>query len=631
MLRALLSLLTLSAATGDNCASASPNIVVVGWSCMDMISYVPALPAAGETLAGSRFSLGYGGKGANQAVQAAKLGSRVAMVTKVGDDLHGNSTIRNFEAHGVAISHVSRGPPGVSHGVAPITVDQSSGENSIVIVLGAGGLLSPEDVRKAQPAFAEAGRPPGGVLLAQLEVPLETTLEALSLARAADLTTVLNTAPAPSQGLPDALWPLVDIVVANEPELAALAAAPTATNADVEAAAAVLLARGARSVLVTLGPRGCALFNASEAPVFVSAPRVVAPRDTTGAGDAFLGAFAHHLSSGAAIKTALRRANECAAASVEREGTQSSYESAASLAAREASLVASLVDHTLLGSDYDSAEAIDQLVRQAAGANESETSAAAVCVWPQWVPLVRQLLTGSDPLTAPDKATFGKLPMRVATVVNFPHGTADVASVVEEARAAVAAGADEIDLVINHALLARDIGVGAAAAEDLVRAVREATPTTGRASEGEEGEGEGVLLKVIIESGMLGSAAAIRAAAEAALSGGADFVKTSTGKAAVAATPSAAATILAAVSRHRSLAAAGSRGARAGVKIAGGVRNLEQAREYLDLAREWLGASADSPRSFRFGTSSLLRGLREAERGVGGAEQARTSASADVY
>lgn len=291
----------------------------------DLISYVPRLPAPGETLVASKFSTGFGGKGANQAVQAARLGSRVVMVSKVGDDTFGIDTVQNFKRQGVDAIHVNQAV-GVSSGVAPISVDVTTGQNSIVIFPGACGLFKPEDVESAVSAIRTCS-----LMLCQLEVPLETTLAALNIAKAEGLITILNTAPAPADGkLPDEVWSLCDIVCPNETELRGLTGMPTDSENDVALAAAELLKRGAKQVLVTLGERGCALFGTGREPVFAPCPTVVA-KDTTGAGDSFLGAFAHHRVAGRSVEEAMILANAVAAVSVTREGTQLSMPTAAEM------------------------------------------------------------------------------------------------------------------------------------------------------------------------------------------------------------------------------------------------------------------------------------------------------------
>lgn len=310
----------------DSNPSSSKRICVVGACFTDLISYVDRLPTKGETLHCKKFSTGFGGKGANQAVQAAKLGADVMMISKVGDDAFGKETLLNFKEVGVDATYVTQ-VPGVASGVAPIAVD-AQGNNSIIIAPGACGLLSHADMEAARPAIRSCG-----LLVCQLEVPMEATIAALKIAREEGLQTVLNTAPAPTDGaLPGEIWSLCDVVSPNEPELRSLTGMPTSTNEEVAAAAGEVLRRGAKKVLVTLGERGCALFEAGSGFChFVPCPKVEA-KDTTGAGDSFLGACTHYLMSGETLLSSMASANEVAAVSVTREGTQKSFADSAEMA-----------------------------------------------------------------------------------------------------------------------------------------------------------------------------------------------------------------------------------------------------------------------------------------------------------
>ncbi len=290
---------------------------------MDLIAYAPRLPAPGETLMGTRFQTGYGGKGANQAVAAARLGAAVAMVARVGGDVFGADMLANFAAQGIDVAHVLR-TEGVSSGVAPIAVDDA-GRNAIIVVAGANALLTPADVDAAAPAIGRAR-----VLLCQLEVPIETSLRALTLARAAGVLTILNPAPAP-EALPDAMLRVSDLVCPNESEASAITGIPVTDAASAEAAGRVLVGRGARAAIVTLGAAGCLYVSASE--TWRAPAPVVTAVDTTGAGDCFLGSLAFFLARAAGLRDAATRAAAVAALSVQRPGTQTSYPYAADLPA----------------------------------------------------------------------------------------------------------------------------------------------------------------------------------------------------------------------------------------------------------------------------------------------------------
>lgn len=301
--------------------SEAPRICVVGAANIDLISYVPRLPRLGETLHGTRFQMGYGGKGANQAVMAAKLGGRVSMVTKLGQDVFGEGTLANFREWGVDATHVSVTAEAFS-GVAPIAVDEA-GNNAIVIVTGANDLLSAEDVERARPAIAAAA-----VVVCQLEIRLETTLAALRVAREEGVTTIFNPAPARPE-LPEELYRLSDVLCPNESETELLTGRVLAAGEDAEAAARELLARGARSVILTLGERGCLVVTPESAThVPVEPVRAV---DTTGAGDAFVGSLAYFLAAGRPLVDAATRASRIAAVSVQGRGTQTSFPTAAEL------------------------------------------------------------------------------------------------------------------------------------------------------------------------------------------------------------------------------------------------------------------------------------------------------------
>lgn len=288
---------------------------------MDLIAYTPRLPAPGETLMGTRFQTGYGGKGANQAVAAARLGAAVAMVARVGGDVFGADMLANFAAQGIDVARVLR-TEGVSSGVAPIAVDDA-GRNAIIVVAGANALLTPADVDAAAPAIRRAR-----VLLCQLEVPLETSLRALTLAREAGVLTILNPAPAP-EALPDAMLRVSDLVCPNESEASAISGIPVTDAASAEAAGRVLVGRGARAAIVTLGAAGCLYVSASE--TWRAPAPVVTAVDTTGAGDCFLGSLAFFLARAAGLRDAAIRAAAVAALSVQRPGTQTSYPYAADL------------------------------------------------------------------------------------------------------------------------------------------------------------------------------------------------------------------------------------------------------------------------------------------------------------
>jgi ribokinase len=291
-----------------------PRICVVGSANMDLIARVPRLPRLGETLKGHSFHLGYGGKGANQAVMAARLGAHVTMVARVGQDVFGEGMRRNFEAQGIDITYITEDAQH-SSGVAPIFVDDNA-QNVIVIVPGANDMLSPSDVQAARPAIQSAS-----AVVCQLETPLETTLAAFRVAKASGVRTILN--PAPAAPLPDELLALTDLCAPNETETELLTGQPVNTLAEVERAARALLQRGPQAVIVTLGERGV-LYVSGDEVLHVPALHVQAV-DPTGAGDAFIGSLAVFLGEGLSMRQAIGQANAAAALSVTRIGTQVSF------------------------------------------------------------------------------------------------------------------------------------------------------------------------------------------------------------------------------------------------------------------------------------------------------------------
>lgn len=292
----------------------APRVCVVGSSNIDLTFRTSRLPRPGETLIGQDFQLGFGGKGANQAVMAARLGAHVAMVSRVGGDVFGAQTIQNYRDRGIDSTHVLRDAARPT-GVASIVVDDSA-QNCILLVAGANAALGAADIRAAAGVIESAG-----ILLCQLEVPMEANREAFRIARTAGVRTILN--PAPAAALPDELLRQTDLCIPNETEAELLTGQRVTTPAEAEAAARVLLQRGPKAVLLTMGPQGVLLAEKQKSDHL---PAVAVPAvDASGAGDAFIGSLAVFLVEGLPLREAAYRANLAAALSVTRPGTQTSY------------------------------------------------------------------------------------------------------------------------------------------------------------------------------------------------------------------------------------------------------------------------------------------------------------------
>jgi ribokinase len=292
----------------------SPRIAVVGSAVTDLLTFTDAFPRPGETLFGKGFDLGFGGKGANQAVASRLCGAEVMMVAKVGDDLFGQATINNFVSFGIDTTHVHI-VEGAPTGVAPIFVEPN-GQNRIIVVKGANDRLTPADVDAAAPDLERVD-----AIILQFEIPLETIYHTLRFARAHNIRCIVNPAPAVPANLAELAG--ADYFIPNETEAEQLTGLPVRSEAEAATCAAALLGKGFRRVVITLGARGSLLADATghtHVPPF----RVTAA-DTTGAGDAFIGSLAVFLAEGVPEQGALARANLYAALSITRIGTQKSF------------------------------------------------------------------------------------------------------------------------------------------------------------------------------------------------------------------------------------------------------------------------------------------------------------------
>jgi len=291
-----------------------PRIAVVGSANIDLTTFTDRFPNPGETIFGQKFDLGFGGKGANQAVAARLCGADVFMVARVGTDLFGPATIENFKKLGIDAAHVKQ-VPGLSSGVAPIFVDPK-GQNRILVVKGANDAVKPADVDAAADVLKSAG-----CIVLQFEIPLETVYYTVQFARKHNVRCIVN--PAPAQPVDTKALEGLDYFIPNESEAETITGIPVRNADDARKCARKLLDGGIRRVIITLGSNGC-LVAGADIEEHVPAFRVDTV-DSTGAGDAFIGSFAVFLAEGMSEREALRRANLYAGLSTTNVGTQKSF------------------------------------------------------------------------------------------------------------------------------------------------------------------------------------------------------------------------------------------------------------------------------------------------------------------
>jgi len=291
-----------------------PRIAVVGSANIDLTTFTDQFPKPGETIFGQKFDLGFGGKGANQAVAARLCGADVFMVARVGSDLFGPATIENFKKLGIDATHVKQ-VEGLSSGVAPIFVDPN-GQNRILVVKGANDALKPADVDAA----AETLKTTDCIVL-QFEIPLETVYYTIAFARKHGIRSILN--PAPGQPVDMHALTGLDYFVPNESEAEAITGMAVQNVEDAKKCAEKLVAGGIRRVIITLGAKGSLLASRDTSEHLTAFP--VKSIDSTGAGDAFIGSFGVFLAEGVPEREAVRRANLYAGLSTTGVGTQKSF------------------------------------------------------------------------------------------------------------------------------------------------------------------------------------------------------------------------------------------------------------------------------------------------------------------
>lgn len=302
--------------TPSETGTARARIVVVGSANTDLVVGVPHIPAPGETVLGGALQTVPGGKGANQAVAAARLGAQVTFVARVGSDAYGTAAIEGFQREGMDASYVTR-TPGVASGVALISVREDTGENAIVVAPGANGFLSPEDVEEAAAAFDAAS-----AVVLSLEVPLETIARAAQMGRERRIPVILN--PAPGRRLPPDLLAMVTVLTPNETEARQVLGeeGEQQRDDDLHRIAGELLMAGVDTAVITLGAAGALLATPDGIEQVATYP--VQAVDTVAAGDCFTGALSVEFASGRSLRDAVRFANAAAALSVTRRGAQPS-------------------------------------------------------------------------------------------------------------------------------------------------------------------------------------------------------------------------------------------------------------------------------------------------------------------
>lgn len=291
----------------------SKKIVVIGSSNIDMTIIADRHPAPGETVLGGVFQMGAGGKGANQAVAAKRLGGNVEFFCKLGNDTFGENTKRHYEKEGLDVSHIMTSEK--HSGVALITVDAKA-ENSIVVASGANSDITPDDIESIKDEIASAG-----ILLLQLEIPIESVIAASRIGHENNAFVILN--PAPASDLPQEIYSYISLIIPNETEASIMTGIKVTDEFSAEKSANILMARGIENVIITMGAKGSLLCTKGKPPIFTPSVKVKAV-DTTAAGDTFCGGLCVALAEGRSMEEAIRFATQASSLTVQRTGAQDS-------------------------------------------------------------------------------------------------------------------------------------------------------------------------------------------------------------------------------------------------------------------------------------------------------------------
>jgi ribokinase len=293
-------------------------VVVIGSINIDLVSRMAVFPRVGETVIGDEFSMVPGGKGANQALAMAKLGMNVTMVGKIGNDVFGQKALKLLVKNNVNVSSVEM-ENSTFTGIASIQVNKE-GANSIVVIPGANSMVTPEMIRRHKEQIERAN-----AIILQLEIPLESVLEAIEIAYAGGVLVILN--PAPACALPDSIYQKISIIIINDLETQALSGYSTDSQDSLAQAAQFFINRGCNSVVFTLGESGAKFISSEDLKLVHVPPYIIDPVDTVAAGDAFIGGFTYAYLQYGSLEKAVQWGNACGALASTKPGAQTSLPS----------------------------------------------------------------------------------------------------------------------------------------------------------------------------------------------------------------------------------------------------------------------------------------------------------------